>query len=165
MRWFLHYAAPSGRLLDRLDCDTDLEKKDAIPVAEPGLTPVILVVEDEHLVRLDIVGVLNAAGFATIDFSSGEEAISLLANGDRIDAVFTDIQLAGPVTGWHVAEAFRATRPATQVIYASGNASDRSRQVAGSHFFNKPYQPNDVIKAIKSLLDDDGSADGQWTRD
>lgn len=52
----------------------------------------------------------------------------------RIDVVFTDIQLAGILTGWDVAEQFRAANPDLPIIYASGNAVDRSRRVQCSLF-------------------------------
>jgi CheY-like chemotaxis protein len=63
--------------------------------------------------------------------------------------VFTDIQLAGALTGWDVAEQFRAADPDVPIIYASGNAADRSRSVSNSIFLNKPYRPDDVVAACR----------------
>jgi len=71
--------------------------------------------------------------------------------GVAVDVVFTDINLNGPSSGWDVAEAFRAARPATAVVYASGNAIDRCRCVPGSLFFAKPYRLSDILDACRLL--------------
>jgi CheY-like chemotaxis protein len=72
-------------------------------------------------------------------------------SGIPVDVVFTDIGLNGSSSGWAVAEAFRARRADIPVVYASGNAADRSRRVAGSLFFNKPYQPAEILRACETL--------------
>jgi CheY-like chemotaxis protein len=56
----------------------------------------------------------------------------------RIDVVLTDIELAGRISGWDVAEQFRAARADVLIIYTSGNSADRSRRVPDSVFFDKP---------------------------
>ena len=97
---------------------------------------VALVVEDECIVRDDIVG---------------EDALSLLACSE-VHVLLTDIQLAGAMNGWEVAHAVRLARPELPVIYASGNTPDPSQQVGGSLFFNKPYDPTDVVAACHQLI-------------
>ena len=116
-----------------------------------GTSPVVLVVEDEWLLRKLIAEELRTAGWEVLETSTAEDAIAYLQAGRRIDVVFTDIQLAGSLCGWDVAEQFRAARPDLPVVYASGNAGDRSRRVAGSLFFEKPYQPTDVVEACRRL--------------
>jgi hypothetical protein len=78
-----------------------------------------------------------------------------LAARFEIHVVFTDIQLAGQLTGWDVAEQFRAVRPEAAVIYASGNSVDRSRRVGGSLFFDKPYVPAHVVETCRRLSGSD----------
>lgn len=117
-----------------------------------GASGVILVVEDEWLVRDVVVQALRDAGWQVIEASTAEDAIALTRAGHQhIDVVFTDIQLAGRLSGWDVAEQCRAARADFPVIYASGNAADRSRRVAGSLFFNKPYSTADVVDACGRL--------------
>ena len=67
-----------------------------------------LVVEDEWLVRDVIVSYLKEAGWGGAEASTGESAIGLLENTPKIDVLVTDIQLAGDLSGWDVAEAARA---------------------------------------------------------
>ena len=67
----------------------------------------ILVVEDDYLVRADIVQEFVDNGFAVIEADSAEQAIAVLRDGHQVDALFTDIQLAGPGNGHDVADACR----------------------------------------------------------
>ncbi len=118
--------------------------------AEP-VARVALVVEDEWLVREHIVGELKAQGWIVIETASGENALTLIEDRE-VHLLLTDIQLAGAMTGWDVAHAVRAAKPEFPVIYASGNRRDTSRQVEGSLFFNKPYDPADVAAACRQLM-------------
>jgi CheY-like chemotaxis protein len=121
-------------------------------VSRNGASRVILVVEDEWLVRDVVVQALRDAGWQVIEASTAEDAIALTRTGHHhIDVVFTDIQLAGRLCGWDVAEQCRAARADFPVIYASGNAADRSRRVAGSLFFDKPYSAADIVDACSRL--------------
>jgi CheY-like chemotaxis protein len=109
-----------------------------------------LVVEDEWLVRANIVSELRERGWTVVDTATGEDALALLAGGE-VDVMLTDIQLAGPMNGWDVAHAARSAKPDLPVIYASANASDPLRRVEGSLFFSKPYDPADVVAACHLL--------------
>jgi CheY-like chemotaxis protein len=122
-------------------------------VSRNGASRVILVVEDEWLVRDVAVQALRDAGWQVIEASTAEDAIALMRAGHQhIDVVFTDIQLPGRLCGWDVAEQCRAKRADIPVIYASGHAADRSRRVTDSLFFNKPYSPDDVVAACGRVL-------------
>jgi CheY-like chemotaxis protein len=74
--------------------------------------PIVLVVEDEWIVRATIVDYLYANGCHVIGAGSGEEAVAL------IDVLFTDIRLGGPLNGWDIAEIFRDHFPDLRVLYA-----------------------------------------------
>lgn len=116
------------------------------PASAPDRT-LVLVVEDEWLVRQGVVGELRAAGFAIVDCASGESALILLQQGQRADVLVTDIQLAGALTGWDVAEAYRGAFPQIPVIYASAAQQQNPRRVADSLFFAKPYQATEIRQA------------------
>src|SRR5690349_17485997 len=112
---------------------------------------VLLLVEDEALVRVEIARALRDAGWDVIETGSGKHAVVFLQSGQQIDVIFTDIQLQGDLTGWDVAEAGRASRAKMPVLYTSGNAVNRSRRVQGSLFFEKPYDCIEVVKACRRL--------------
>jgi DNA-binding response OmpR family regulator len=112
---------------------------------------VVLLVEDEWLLREELAGALRTAGWDVLEASSGERAVGLRRSGRHIDVILTDIQLGGALSGWDVAEQGRASRVAMQVIYASGNSVDRSRRVQDSLFFEKPYDTMKVVDACCRL--------------
>ena len=93
----------------------------------------------------------RAAAFRTGLDITAEAAIAYVRAGLRIDVIFTDIQLGGHLSGWDVAEQFRAARADAPVIYTSGNAADRSREVRGSLFFDKPYLAAEIVDACGRL--------------
>jgi len=114
--------------------------------------PCVLVIEDEWLLRLMIAEHLRQAGCTVVEATTGEEALAFL-NGVQppIDVLFTDIQLGGRLSGWEVADAFRKSRPQIPVLYTSGQASRDPRSVSGAVFFDKPYLPDDILDACKTL--------------
>lgn len=115
---------------------------------------VVLIVEDEALVRCVMVAEFRAGGWSVLEAGSGEHAVLLLGANQRIDALVTDIQLDGLLTGWDVADAFRATDRDIPVVYASGNPPDPTRRVAGSAFFAKPCRNGDLVDACRTLAAD-----------
>jgi CheY-like chemotaxis protein len=112
-------------------------------------TLVVLVVEDDALLLYSIAHALRGEGWLVLEARTGAEAIAHLDASKRVDVVFTDIQLLGPLSGWDVADACRSSRHDMPVIYTSGNAADRRRAVAGSHFFDKPYDAASVVRACR----------------
>jgi CheY-like chemotaxis protein len=112
--------------------------------------PVVLVVEDEWLVRTVIVNYLETNGCRVLEAGSGEEAVSLIDGKDQqLDVLFTDIRLGGNLNGWDIAEIFRAHRPNIRVLYASGYSIEPPRGVSESEFFDKPYRLEAILEACK----------------
>ena len=74
------------------------------------------------------------------------------ARAKRRFVLVTDIQLAGYLSGWEVAEGFRAATPDIPVVYMSGKAVDKSRMVPGSVFLSKPFAPQDVLAAARETM-------------
>lgn len=120
------------------------------PIGHPS-RPVVLLVEDEALIRYDAAEGLREAGWEVLEAGSGERALELLAGGARIDAVLTDINLSGQLTGWDVAEVSRASYPEIPVVYVSGKSVEKARTVPGSIFLSKPFQAAEVIAAFHAL--------------
>jgi CheY-like chemotaxis protein len=112
---------------------------------------VVLIVEDEPFLRYSMAYALRGDGWLILEASSGEKAVAYLTAGEKVDIVFTDITLGGLLSGWDVADAFRLARSEIPVIYTSGNADGRSRQVKDSQFFQKPYDTTAVVKACQQI--------------
>jgi CheY-like chemotaxis protein len=77
--------------------------------------------------------------------------MELLRPSQAIDVLFTDIELSGDLSGWDVGEACRAAQSDIAVIYTSGHPIQHHQIVSGGLFFNKPYQPEQVLAACRSL--------------
>ncbi len=117
------------------------------------LAPVVLVVEDEWLIRDLIAHYLRTNGCRVIEAASGEEAVSYINGKDQqLDVLFTDIRLGGQLNGWDVAERFRAHRPNIRVLYASGYSIEPPRNVDRSVFFPKPYRLEEILDACLNTL-------------
>jgi CheY-like chemotaxis protein len=112
---------------------------------------VVLVVEDELLLRCSVTECLREAGYSVVETASGEEAIAFCKSNMSIDIVFTDISLIGSASGWDVGECYRADRPNVSLIYTSGKSIDLERCVPGSAFIAKPYQYDNVVEACQRL--------------
>ena len=121
-------------------------------MAETPNSPVVLLAEDQWLIRADMAGGLEHAGWAVVETGTGEGAVEQLRNENEIDLLVTDIQLAGYLSGWDVAEAARKVRPDFPVIYVSANPRNPSRQVQGSVFLSKPCSCSQVMDAARKLI-------------
>jgi CheY-like chemotaxis protein len=115
-----------------------------------GDPSVVLVVEDEWLLRDCVAAHLRAARWQTLETRSGEAALSLLRAG--VDILFTDIQLAAAMTGCELGAQFRRKLPEIPIIYTSGNGSGSRCAVPKSLFIAKPYEPEAIIEACRTLV-------------
>ena len=114
---------------------------------------VILIAEDEPILRYGVADALRSEGWRVLEASRGEDALAYLDAGESIDIVFTDISLGGSLDGWDVADAYRSARGDIPVMYASGNVHDRSRQVEDSQFFQKPYRASAIVTACRKMAE------------
>lgn len=110
----------------------------------------ILVVEDDPLIREFIVEALRQEGYDVIHAANGEEALAWCRQ-QVADVLVTDIQLPGKIDGWQIAECCREHDPELPVIYATGFSPVAARPVPGSLSFQKPYQPEDIVRAVKEM--------------
>lgn len=81
---------------------------------------VVLVVEDEPIIRLDLIDMLERAGFGTLEAGSAAEAIALLERRPEIRVVFTDVQMPGTMDGLALAKYVRERWPPTIIVVSSG---------------------------------------------
>ena len=113
---------------------------------------VVLIVEDEWLLRMELVDELAAAGWQTREAATGEVALLVREKEPDIDLLVTDIRLGGKVDGWGVAERFRELHPDGPVIYVSANPDLAHRRVPGSIFLGKPVMIEGVLETCDRLV-------------
>ena len=121
----------------------------------PAPPPVILVVEDDVLVRSMAAAFLRECGFDVIEANGADEAIRVLQAEIRVDIVFSDIQMPGSMDGFGLARWMRRERPWLKVILTSGAA--RTAKEAGDlcetgPILAKPYDHAELERHIRALL-------------
>jgi CheY-like chemotaxis protein len=121
---------------------------------DPNRRPLILVVEDEGLVRMTLVDVLEDAGFKVIEAVHADEALQVLKAVSGIDAVVTDVEMPrGSINGFELARRVRRDRQEIGVLIASGRAAPKAGDLPeGALFIGKPIHPKTLVQLIKSLL-------------
>jgi two-component system, response regulator PdtaR len=119
----------------------------------PDPKAVILVVEDEALIRMGAIDLVRAAGFAALEASNAAHAIAILEARPDIHLVFTDIEMPGTMDGIKLAHYIRDRWPLVKLIVASGRAIvEESQLPAGARFFAKPYRDDTIVAALRELL-------------
>lgn len=114
---------------------------------------VVLVVEDEAVVRLDAIETLREAGFHVIEAANADEAISILEARPDIRVVVTDIQMPGSMDGLKLAATIRDRWPPIALIVTSGRVSVQQRDLPErGHFLPKPYSGPRLVEAIQAAL-------------
>lgn len=113
----------------------------------------VLVVEDEFLIRLDVVSQLEDAGFQVFEASDADEAIEILNVTSSIRLLLTDIDMPGTTDGLKLAAAVRDRWPPVKIIVTSGHRVVENADLPdGSLFFSKPYVHLAMLKSINELL-------------
>jgi DNA-binding NtrC family response regulator len=118
-----------------------------------GKEPTVLVVEDDVLLRMDIVMSLEDQGFTVFQASNADQAIEILDVNTDIVLMFTDIDMPGSMDGLKLAIAVRDRWPPIKIIVTSGhsNLSDTLLPIEG-RFFSKPYDHARVANTMLEML-------------
>ncbi|NKC32690.1 response regulator [Roseomonas sp. BU-1] len=122
--------------------------------ARPGV--VVLVVEDDAMVRDFAVTALEEAGCRPIAAGDGPAGLALLDAHPEIALLFTDVVLAGPMNGRELAAAALARRPKLPVLFTTGYTRNaiihQGRLDEGVNFLGKPYTAAALVDKIGRLL-------------
>jgi two-component system, response regulator PdtaR len=115
--------------------------------------PVVLVVEDEPLLRMLAVEVVEEAGFIAIEAQDADEAVILLESRTDITLLFTDINMPGSMDGLKLAHAVRDRWPPIKILVVSGQQRLQSSDLpSNSCFLGKPYQASALVDELRSLF-------------
>jgi DNA-binding response OmpR family regulator len=121
----------------------------------------VLVVEDEKAVRTLVARVLSSLGYEVTTACSGDEARTLLADGDAyFDLLLTDVILPGGLQGNDLAREAKTLRPDMPVLFMSGYTRDAivhsGRLDAGVNYLEKPFTPDSLCTKVREVLDSSG---------
>jgi CheY-like chemotaxis protein len=114
---------------------------------------VVLIVEDEALIRMNAVSMVEDAGYTVLEACNADEAILLLESRSDIRAVFTDINMSGSMDGLKLGHAIRKRWPPIHLILTSGFHIPVAADLpAMSRFISKPYEISHVISSLGELF-------------
>ena len=117
---------------------------------------VILIVEDDALIRMVAEMMIQDWGHETLTASDEAEALLILRSSKHIDALFTDIYLNESVLGGcDLARQALELRPRLRVLYTTGNSlTDKIRDLfaIGTHFLGKPYTEQQLHSSVAEML-------------
>lgn len=122
--------------------------------SEPEARPtVVLVVEDEPLVRALGVDVLEDAGFVVVEAANATEALRTLETRSDVRVVFTDVNMPGGLDGLELARLIHQRWPQIRLIVASGQATPKPGDIpSDGEFVPKPWEPDALVDRIRELV-------------
>ena len=116
--------------------------------------PVVLLVEDEPLVRMNAAEQLEEAGFHVLEAANADVAMSVLeARSDEVQVLLTDVDMPGSMDGMVLAELVHARWPHVRLLISSGYVRPYPGEIPDDrHFMPKPYCAATIIRHIHELM-------------
>jgi CheY-like chemotaxis protein len=114
---------------------------------------VVLVVEDEMLLRMRAVDMVEDAGYTSVEAVDADEAVAILESRSDIALMFTDIQMPGSMDGLKLAHAVRKRWPPIKIILVSGQLTPAIIDIpADSRFYGKPLGAREMIAEMQNMI-------------
>jgi two-component sensor histidine kinase/DNA-binding response OmpR family regulator len=120
---------------------------------QAGSPPVVLVVEDEIVLRMKAVDIVEDAGFIPVEAANADQAIAILESRSDISLLFSDIQMPGSMDGLKLAHAVHLRWPTIKIILVSGQVTvTDADKPAESRFFGKPLEMKQMISELRTMV-------------
>jgi two-component system, response regulator PdtaR len=122
------------------------------PASKNEMSDVVLVVEDEVLVRMALANDLRNAGHTVIEASNAHDALEVLHRiSIAVRLILSDVIMPGTIDGVELARTVRSKFPTIKIVLTSANLTNVD-WVEHDGFFPKPYDATQIIKHVKALL-------------
>lgn len=138
----------------------DAEERDASSTSEviaTGDGEVVLVVDDEVLLRMLMLDVLQDNGYRALEAVDGQSALKILEGNARIDLLVTDVGLPGGINGRQVADTARKQRPNLKVLFITGYAENavvgNGHLAPGMEVVTKPFEITVFAQKVRDMID------------
>jgi two-component system, response regulator PdtaR len=120
----------------------------------PEDPPVVLVVDDEPLVRMTAVDELEDAGFHTLEAANADGALAVLeARSNEVQVLFTDVNMPGSMNRMALAEQVHRRWPHIRLLISSGYARPHPDEIPDNgHFVPKPYRGASLVRHIAEMI-------------
>ncbi|MPR12716.1 response regulator [Microvirga tunisiensis] len=118
---------------------------------------VVLLVEDEALVRMMAADVLREeGGFKVVEVVNADEALTVLEATADVRALVTDVEMPGSLDGFTLARVVKQAWPHIGIVVTSGRMAPEPKVLpSGALFIPKPYRPADLVAAVRVVLPSD----------
>jgi len=124
-----------------------------MPLDHSRLPHVVLVVEDEMMLRMRVVDMVEDAGYVPVEAVDADEAMAILLSRSDIALVLTDVQMPGSMNGLELAHVVHERWPPIRIILASGQLKLSVSDIPqDSRFFGKPLQSDEIIAEMREML-------------
>ena len=125
-----------------------------MPRAEHG--EIVLVVDDEPIIRMLITDTLTELGYSAIEAGDGASGLKVLQSDARVDLVISDVGLPGGMNGRQMVDAARTNRPELKVLFITGYAENAAigngHLEPGMHVLTKPFVIENLAARIKAVM-------------
>lgn len=119
----------------------------------PPIEGLVIVVEDDPILRLLTVEILSEIGIRSLEFSTADEAFThVLSMSDSCPLVIADQGLPGDLQGADFIELIKEKWPTTATILTSGYALDPAMVPSSTVYLDKPWSMDDLVAAVAKLL-------------
>ena len=115
--------------------------------------PVVLIVEDEYLVRTGTRDAVETAGFDVLEAGDADEAIAILTARNDVSLIFTDVHMPGSMDGLTLAHFVRDRWPPVKIVATSARVRITASDLPeGGRFLPKPYSAADIASTLHELI-------------
>ncbi len=121
-------------------------------VEDSPTPPVILIVEDDPIVRVVAAEFIAEQGFEVLEAENANAALDLFNARSDIELLFTDINMPGKLDGLALAREVARRWPQVLLIITSGRGSLGYSLPATGEFIAKPYDFDKLAERIAELL-------------
>jgi CheY-like chemotaxis protein len=119
-------------------------------MSTPPAKPLVLIVDDEPMIRDLAIEIAEDAGFAAIGAGTADEALALLRQTPCVQIVVTDVDMPGSMNGLGLARSIHDQWPLIRLIVTSGSGRLDGEQL-NDRFLPKPYRCDALIDALRML--------------
>ena len=114
--------------------------------------PLVLIVDDEALLRMHAADLLEDAGYATLEAANADEALRILEQRPEVRLLFTDIQMPGKLDGLGLAREVHRRWPKILLVVTSGQVKPAKGDIPDSgRFVAKPYAAEDLLTQVDAI--------------
>lgn len=134
--------------------EEQLDSADSLPVI--GGSEMVLVAEDDEVVRETVVAMLNDLGYRVLKAKDAHSALTIIESGMPIDVLFTDVVMPGSLKSTELASKARERMPSLAVLFTSGYAEDvivhSGKLDENVELLSKPYTREALARKLRHVL-------------